>query len=99
MFRCNMLTGGVTYRHLHISMVDEGPSTWSLQDIVQEVLQSSVKSISLGGFLPSRNTTALPSRTLLPTWRQVSGRTDGTQVEAFKLFISHLFSSEYLSDD
>lgn len=90
-----MQTGVVRYKHLHIGVVDEGPSTWSLQDIVQEVLQSSVESISLGGFLPSRNTTALPSRTLLPTWRQVSGRTDGMQAEAYKLFIPHFFSSDY----
>lgn len=73
MYRCSVQTGVVyiqvwfIYRYLHIGVVDEGPSSWSLQDIVQEVLQSPVEGVPFGGFLPSRDAAALPSRTLLPT--------------------------------
>lgn len=51
----------------HVGVVDEGPSSWSLQDVVQEVLQSPVEGVSLGRLLPSGNAAALTTRPLLNT--------------------------------
>lgn len=53
--------------YLHIGMIDEGPSSGSLQNIVEEVLQPPVESIAFWGFLPSRDAAALPPGALLPS--------------------------------
>lgn len=52
---------------LHVGVVDEGPSSGPLQNVVQEVLQSSVESVSLWRFLSSRDAAALTPRTFIPT--------------------------------
>lgn len=52
---------------LHVGVVDEGPSSRSLQDVVEEVLQSSVEGVSLRWSLHSRYAAALPPRTFIPT--------------------------------
>lgn len=59
---------GVGDMYLHIGVVDEGPSPRSFQDVVQEVLQPSVESISFRRFLSSGDAAALSSRTLFSTW-------------------------------
>lgn len=57
-------------RYVHIGVVDKGPSSGSLQDVVQEVLQASVEGVSFGRFLPPRDAAALPPRPLVSTWTQ-----------------------------
>lgn len=56
--------------YLHIGMVDEGPSSGSLQNIVEEVLQPPVESVAFGGFLASGDAAALPPGAFLPPWTQ-----------------------------
>lgn len=69
-------------RCLHIGVVDEGPSSGSLQNVVEEVLQPPVESVSFGGLLASGDAAALPSGTLLPSWTHENvGTSDSSSLQ------------------